>query len=115
MKQCLANAQPRWTRRKQERPQELLDAALELFVEKGFAATRVEEVAARAVVALVAVELGLQPPGRLVEAREPELGERFVDPLRRSSISSSEAAASWRKASPGGLACSCDCAASSSR
>ena len=35
-------------RRKLERPQELLDAALELFVEKGFAATRAEEVAARA-------------------------------------------------------------------
>ena len=35
-------------RRKQDRPGELLDAALELFVEKGFAATRSEEVAARA-------------------------------------------------------------------
>jgi len=35
-------------RRKQARPQELLDAALALFVEKGFAATRSEEVAARA-------------------------------------------------------------------
>jgi len=35
-------------RRKAARPQELLDAALELFVEKGFAATRTEEVAARA-------------------------------------------------------------------
>jgi TetR/AcrR family transcriptional regulator len=36
------------TRRKEARPGELLDAALALFVEKGFAATRVEEVAARA-------------------------------------------------------------------
>ena len=35
-------------RRKQARPQELLAAALTLFVEKGFAATRIEEVAARA-------------------------------------------------------------------
>lgn len=35
-------------RRKQDRPGELLDAALDLFVEKGFAATRSEEVAARA-------------------------------------------------------------------
>ena len=35
-------------RRKQARPGELLAAALALFVEKGFAATRVEEVAARA-------------------------------------------------------------------
>jgi len=35
-------------RRKGARPGELLDAALDLFVEKGFAATRSEEVAARA-------------------------------------------------------------------
>jgi AcrR family transcriptional regulator len=35
-------------RRKETRPQELLDAALSLFVEKGFAATRSEEVARRA-------------------------------------------------------------------
>jgi TetR/AcrR family transcriptional regulator len=35
-------------RRKQDRPGELLEAALDLFVEKGYAATRVEEVAARA-------------------------------------------------------------------
>ncbi len=35
-------------RRKEARPQELLDAALTLFVEKGFAATRAEEVAQRA-------------------------------------------------------------------
>ena len=38
-------------RRKEARPQELIDAALELFAEKGFAATRSEEVAARAGVA----------------------------------------------------------------
>ena len=35
-------------RRKETRPQELLEAALALFVEKGFAATRAEEVARRA-------------------------------------------------------------------
>ncbi len=38
----------RRARRKEARPGELLDAALALFVEKGFASTRVEEVAARA-------------------------------------------------------------------
>ena len=39
-----ADAGPR-QRRKEARPQELLEAALALFVEKGFAATRTEEVA----------------------------------------------------------------------
>lgn len=39
---------PRWARRKEARPQELLEAALTLFVERGFAATRAEDVAAQA-------------------------------------------------------------------
>jgi AcrR family transcriptional regulator len=39
---------PARQRRKQARPQELLQAALQLFVEKGFSATRSDEVAARA-------------------------------------------------------------------
>lgn len=38
----------RRARRKESRPGELLAAALELFVERGFAATRLEDVAARA-------------------------------------------------------------------
>lgn len=38
----------RHNRRKQARPGELLEAALQLFLEKGYAATRVEDVAARA-------------------------------------------------------------------
>ncbi|NCS61615.1 MAG: TetR/AcrR family transcriptional regulator, partial [Rhodoferax sp.] len=43
-----ADGPVRRTRRKEARPGELLAAALDLFVEKGFAATRVEEVAQRA-------------------------------------------------------------------
>ncbi|MBU6297076.1 MAG: TetR/AcrR family transcriptional regulator [Alphaproteobacteria bacterium] len=37
-----------WTRRKQARPGEILDAALTVFAEKGFAAARMEDIAARA-------------------------------------------------------------------
>jgi AcrR family transcriptional regulator len=43
-----AEPAPKRERRKEARPGELLNAALDLFVEKGFSATRVEEVAARA-------------------------------------------------------------------
>ena len=40
--------QPRWLRRKEARPSELLHAALSLFIERGFSATRLEDVASRA-------------------------------------------------------------------
>jgi len=44
----IAGARAKRERRKEARPGELLQAALDLFVDKGFAATRAEEVAARA-------------------------------------------------------------------
>jgi AcrR family transcriptional regulator len=40
--------QPVRQRRKEARPSELLAAALDLFVERGFAATKLDDVAARA-------------------------------------------------------------------
>lgn len=46
--QCSFETKPRWERRKDARPQELLAAALDLFVERGFASTRLEDVAKRA-------------------------------------------------------------------
>jgi AcrR family transcriptional regulator len=39
---------PRWQRRKAARPAEIVAAALEVFVERGFATTKLEEVARRA-------------------------------------------------------------------
>ena len=43
-----AGRAPRWERRPEERPREILDAAFEVFSEKGYRATRLEEVAERA-------------------------------------------------------------------
>lgn len=43
-----ARNEPRWARRKEARPEEITAAALEIFVERGFAGTRLEDVAARA-------------------------------------------------------------------
>ena len=48
MPSCDTKTKPRWERRKEARPQELLAAALDLFVERGYAATRLDDVAARA-------------------------------------------------------------------
>lgn len=40
--------EPRYQRRKEDRPQEITDAAFQVFAEKGYAPARVEEVARRA-------------------------------------------------------------------
>lgn len=45
---CPFKEKPRWARRKEARPQELLEAALDLFVERGYAATRLDDVARQA-------------------------------------------------------------------
>lgn len=60
--------QPRWTRRKDVRPSEITAAALELFVEKGFAATRLEDVAARANVSKGTVYLYFDSKAELFKA-----------------------------------------------
>jgi len=43
-----AALKPRWRRRKSARPEEILTAALEVFADRGFAATKLEDVARRA-------------------------------------------------------------------
>jgi AcrR family transcriptional regulator len=48
MLSCPFKNQPRWARRKEARPQELLSAALDLFVERGYLATRLDDVAKNA-------------------------------------------------------------------
>ena len=40
--------QPRWRRRKEDRPGDIVAAALAVFAEKGFAGARIEEIARRA-------------------------------------------------------------------
>src|ERR1700733_15263787 len=64
-------------RRKEARPGELLEAALDLFVEKGFAATRSEEVVARAGVSKGTLFLFFQSKEELFKAvvRENLTGE----------------------------------------
>src|SRR5579863_10487970 len=42
------SSSPRWRRRKDDRPAEIIAAALDVFAEKGFAAAKLDEIAARA-------------------------------------------------------------------
>ncbi len=45
--------QPKWRRRKTDRPGEIIDAALQVFAEHGFAGAKLDEVARRAGVSKV--------------------------------------------------------------
>ena len=40
--------EPKWRRRKEARPAEIVDAALEVFAEKGFAAAKLDDIAGKA-------------------------------------------------------------------
>ena len=59
---------PRWERRAQARPEEIVAAALELFVERGYAHTRLEEVARRAGVSKGTLYLYFANKEKLFEA-----------------------------------------------
>lgn len=77
---------PRWQRRPDARPQELLDAALALFVERGYAATRLEEVAQRAGVAKATLYLYYENKLELFKAVvRHSLVERFDEVAKAQS------------------------------
>jgi AcrR family transcriptional regulator len=44
----MPNDEPKWRRRKEARPGEIVDAALEVFAQKGFAAAKLDDIARRA-------------------------------------------------------------------
>jgi AcrR family transcriptional regulator len=70
--------EPRWERRKDARPGELAAAALDLFVERGFAATRLDDVAKRAGVSKGTLYLYFDSKEELFKA---VIREGYVAPL----------------------------------
>lgn len=68
---------PKFKRRAEARPDEVLDAALELFLEKGFAAAKVEDVARRAGLSKGSVYLYFPSKDALLEA----IVKRAIGPI----------------------------------
>jgi len=60
--------QPKWRRRKDARPAEIVVAALAVFSEKGFAAARLDDIAARAGVSKGALYLYFETKQELFTA-----------------------------------------------
>jgi AcrR family transcriptional regulator len=61
-------SEPKWRRRKTARPGEIIDAAIEVFAEKGFAAARLDDIAARAGVSKGALYLYFETKADIFEA-----------------------------------------------
>jgi AcrR family transcriptional regulator len=73
---------PKFRRRAEARPDEVLDAALELFIEKGFASTRVEDIAKRAGLSKGTVYLYFPSKEALLEG----LVRRAILPIADSAL-----------------------------
>jgi len=73
--------QPKYQRRKEDRPQEITEAAFEIFAEKGYAAARVEEVAQRAGVSKGLTYLYFKTKEELFKAVVKSVVVRRVDAL----------------------------------
>ena len=73
---------PKFRRRAEARPDEVLDAALTLFIEKGFAATRVEDIARRAGLSKGGVYLYFPSKEALIEG----LVRRGLSPIADSAL-----------------------------
>lgn len=93
----LPAGEPKFKRRKAERPDEIVAAAFEIFSEKGFAAARLDDIAARAGVSKGAiylyfatkedifravVEMGVAPNLSLIQANIEANPDSFPDLLR---------------------------------
>jgi AcrR family transcriptional regulator len=70
---------PRWRRRAEARPEEILDAALAEFTERGFEAARMEDIAKTAGISKAAIYLYFPSKTALLEA----LIEAKIGPLAR--------------------------------
>ena len=81
-------AQPRYQRRKEDRPQEITEAAFAAFAEKGFTATKVEDVARRAGVSKGLLYLYFKTKEELFKAVIRSVVTPRVDELTRNLDSS---------------------------
>src|ERR1700748_526826 len=70
----------RWQRRKEERAPEILEAALACFSEKGFAATRMDDIAARAGITKGTIYLYFESKEAVFKAlARQEVGARIAE------------------------------------
>jgi AcrR family transcriptional regulator len=79
------NPEPRWERRSAERPLEIITAAVRLFSQKGFAATRLDEVAKNAGLSKATLYLYFNSKEHLFEAVIKEFVSPKIDKIEAIS------------------------------
>jgi AcrR family transcriptional regulator len=79
-------AEPRWRRRKDARPSDIVAAALGVFSEKGFAGARIEEIAARAGVSKGTLYLYFETKADLFRAVVRETMAPNLDAIERNIL-----------------------------
>lgn len=83
----------RWTRRKEARAPEILEAALACFAQKGFAGTRMDDIAARAGITKGTIYLYFDSKEAVFKAlARQSIGERMTDILAQVHASDGKAA-----------------------
>lgn len=100
MMDSLPPGEPKFRRRPDARPGEILASALDVFAEQGFAATRMEEVARRAGVSKGAVYLYFPTKAELLSAVVRDTVLPTVDQVKRMTAEAPSFAAGVRLALP---------------
>ncbi|HKR24144.1 MAG TPA: TetR/AcrR family transcriptional regulator [Allosphingosinicella sp.] len=77
---------PKWRRRKDERPGDIVAAALEMFGEKGFAGARIEEIAKRAGVSKGTLYLYFETKADIFRAVVEESVKPNIEALERTVL-----------------------------
>jgi AcrR family transcriptional regulator len=83
----MAGPEPKWRRRKEARPSDIVAAALLVFGEKGFAGARIEEIAARAGVSKGTVYLYFETKAELFRAVVRDTMTPNLDVIERTILS----------------------------
>jgi AcrR family transcriptional regulator len=93
--------EPKWRRRKEARPAEIVDAALEVFAEKGFAAAKLDDIARKAGISKATLYLYFDTKEEIFRAvAQSAVASMSTSPPASSSTSRSSLWTPGARASP---------------
>src|SRR5215467_3369579 len=87
--------EPKWRRRKEARPGEIVEAALEVFAEKGFAAAKLDDIARRAGISKATLYLYFETKEEIFRAVAQAAIAALLGPLETPAEASDESFAEF--------------------